>query len=331
MLTDASTRPFPYVRYAFKTREPKYYPVLGAVVIPVLVIVLVRALPNAQGAHRILLACFLAVALSGVALYPARLGFFDVVPNRVRVRHGVTSVWPRVSLNRVGTLVGSVAIVVLGVTVSHNVGWAEVWRAGPAYIGLGPGMIALGAWSVWDSVRTCLRSITMTPEAITYRMGPRKITLAWDELGDAIATDDIVDHFVNRNGQSRADRNFYVPGAKVVVPPDRLSESGLPRYVDEQGVARLLLQTDHFRVEPSALLTAILAMRDHRELRPMLGTPESKQFFVGPSWRERRGMYRYQQWWPGGGRSAGDSAEQRVSAPSGEVRRNWPTGLNPAS
>lgn len=308
MRIDASTRPFPYVRHAFRARESKYSLVVATVALPVLVIVLGRALPDEQGAYRTLLACVFAAVLGAVAVYPGRLGFFDVVPNRVRVRNGVTSIWPRVSLDQMGTTVGAGAAVVLGVTVCHNVGWVEVWRAGTALIGLGPGMLALGMWGLWDVVRTCVRSIRMTPDAITYRMGLRKITLAWDELGDAISADDVGDHFVSRKGESRADRNLYVPGAKIVVPPDRLFESGLPRYVDEQGVARLLLRTDHFRVEPSALLTAILAMRDHRELRPMLGTPESAQFFVGPSWRERRGMYRYQQWWPGGDRSAATGA-----------------------
>lgn len=53
-------------------------------------------------------------------------------------------------------------------------------------------------------------------------------------------------------------------------------------------------------VEPSALLTAVLALRDHPELRPLLGTRGSEVLFKGPPWRVRRHLYRTQQWWPEG-------------------------------
>lgn len=173
-------------------------------------------------------------------------------------------------------------------------GVVDLMRGGLRTLILGPGIVGLGIWGLTDFVRNHLRSITMTPELITYRRGLKKITLPWDELGDAISADGVFDH---RGG--RAEKNKHVSGAKIVVPAHRLAESQLPVYKDGTGVRRLLLETDHFNVEPSALLTAILALRDHRELRPLLGTGESKQFFIGPSWWTRRGMRRYQEWWPG--------------------------------
>lgn len=101
-------------------------------------------------------------------------------------------------------------------------------------------------------------------------------------------------------GGYRQHLDKYMPGAKIAVPVERVMAVMLRVHWEDVDTPRLLLETDHFMVEPSSLLTAILALRDHPELRPLLGTRGSKVLFKGPPWRVRRHLYRTQQWWPKG-------------------------------
>ncbi|OAH63534.1 hypothetical protein AYJ66_11815 [Dietzia cinnamea] len=235
--------------------------------------------------------------LFGMAVIPIRVGFRDVLPNRVVNFRGATWVLPRAGSAELLLLIcaGS-SMAVSGVFYGELIGWPSTELNGindPTLTG--PLLIVAGASFSLLCVWQMLRGIRMTPESITYWRGIGRITLAWDELGDAESTNDVRDHDGYRKYLHR-----YQPGAKIVVPPERVSGVMVRVRWESVDTPRLLLETDYFTVEPSALLTAILALRDRPELRSLLGTRASKHLFVGPPWRVRRHMYRTQQWWPKG-------------------------------
>lgn len=235
--------------------------------------------------------------LALMPIIPRIVGDRGMVPNWVVVARGATRITPRLvpvdllCLALVGILMGASGIVLFGVFG----GLGELAEAGLHWILAGPGVIAIGIGIVLHVVWQQLRGIKMTPESITYWRGIGRVTVAWDELGDAISTNDVRDHEGYRKHPNR-----YLPGAKIVVPVERVMDAKLRVHWEDADTPRLLLETDHFTVEPSALLTAILALRDNPELRSLLGTRESKVLFKGPPWRVRRHMYRTQQWWPKG-------------------------------
>lgn len=181
----------------------------------------------------------------------------------------------------------------------------QAFQAGQMGIALGPVLAIAGVALILSNLWKQLRGIRMTPESITYWRGIGRITVAWDELGDAISTNDVRDHEGRRRNQDK-----YLPGAKIVVPVERAMDVKLRVHWEDADTPRLLLETDHFAVEPSALLTAILALHDNLDLRPLLGTRESKMLFTGPPWPVRRHMYRTQQWWPKGAAPDGIAVDQ---------------------
>lgn len=237
------------------------------------------------------------VPLAFMAGIPRAVGDRGMLPNRVVVAGGATWVVPRLvpvdllALALVGVLMGSSGVVVFWIFG----GPGEVFAAGTQWIFMGPGFIATGVGAVLYVLWQQLRGIRMTPESITYWRGIGRIRLAWDELGDAVSANDVRDHEGYRKYLDR-----QLPGAKVVVPVERVLDVKLRVLWEDVDTPRLLLETDYFAVEPSALLTAILALRDDPGLRPLLGTRGSKVLFKGPPWRVRRDLYRTQQWWPKG-------------------------------
>lgn len=256
MRTDLAARPFPYTCHAVcRPVKPVRAFLLFWVVLAFVLLYFgpVATQPaDERTAYPVALGAFW---LFGMAVIPIRVGFRDVLPNRVVNFRGATWVLPRV---------GSAELVLL---------------------------ICAGA--------------SMTPESITYWRGIGRITLAWDELGDAESTNDVRDHEGYRKYLRR-----YQPGAKIVVPPERVSGVKVRVRWEDFDTPLLLLETDYFTVEPSALLTAILALRDRPELRPLLGPRASKLLFVGPPCRVRRHMYRTQQWWPEGAEPDGIAVDR---------------------
>lgn len=229
-------------------------------------------------------------------------GYIDMLPNRVRVLPGETVVRAvTISPARALWLVLGWSFGTFGFANTFLNGPFSLERVGVYGILAGPVALGVGAYMFGEALWKSFRRIRMTPESFTYWRGLGRITLGWDELGDIVTSTDIRDHEPRREHEDVTKHvPKYLPGAKIAIPADRAGATRLPTWTDPDGVVRLLLDADHFRVEPSALLTVILAMRDHPELRVKLGTRESKLFFVGPPWRVRRHMYRNQQWWPKG-------------------------------
>lgn len=307
MRTELRGRPFPYVCHAVRPTSQGFIVAVLGVLVAVWAFSAARGFES-MGAGWSL--TYYAVAALG-ALTPiaaiAGEGVVDLLPNRVLRRGSAVFVLP-VLVSPRGLL-----YLVLG-AVLGAVGWANTFMDGPftservGIVGLiiGPGNLLFAASTVVLYLWQRVRWIRMTPESLSYRRGFAGITLGWNQLGDAITATDIWDHESGR-GHRDVTRHVpkYRPGAKIVIPSEKASTTRLPVWSDSEGKQRLLLDAEHFRVEPSALLTAILAMRDHPELREKLGTRESKAFFVGPPWRVRRHMYRTQRWWPEGAAPAG--------------------------
>ncbi len=253
--------------------------------------------PADEPLRRFFYLSWIGVWLCGYAGIPFRMGFRAVVPNRVVNAQGATWILPRpVPLELLVGITAGVLVVTSGVCYILAIGGMRmVWEfgsyavvAGPVIVGLGTALVLVLAWQQ-------LRGMRLSPEGITYWRGFGKISLAWDDLGDAVTTNDVRDH-----EQHRRYAEKYLPGAKIVVPVESVMGVLLRVHWEDVNTPRLLLEAEYFRVEANALLTAILALRDHPELRPLLGTRESKALFEGPPWRVRRHLYRTQQWWPKG-------------------------------
>lgn len=271
--------------------------------------------PADEPLQRLVYLSWVGVWLCTYAGLPFRMGFRAVVPNRVLVARGATWVLPRlipvellvgITAGALAMVSGTSCILVLG-------GLPEALDSGPRGIAMGPFTVALGAALVLVIASHQLRGMRLTPEGITYWRGIGKISLAWDDLGDAITTNDVRDHEEHRRYAGK-----FHPGAKIAVPADRVMGVPLPVHWDDAGTPRLLLETEYYRVEANALLTAILELRDRPELRPLLGTRASRALFVGPPWRVRHRMYRTQQWWPAGAAPDGVAVDA-----DGVVKEAW--------
>lgn len=302
MRTDLTERPFPYTCHAVKKPAQPFFAFLAIVAFIVFYWSMVVDTPLADGRTRLYFSLFVVFWLFCLASLPFSAGIREVLPNRVVVFGGATWITPKLFPIELLLLAGSGAVTLSsGVILTHQFGGFAVFEAGLEWIILGPGFVVLGALMIIDFVWQQLRGIRMTPESITYWRGIGKITLRWDELGDSISTNDVRDHEERRFVPSFMKKyQRFVPGAKIVVPVERVMDAKLRVHWEDADTPRLLLETDHLTVEPSSLLTAILALRDNPELRPLLGTRESKDLFNGPPWRVRRHMYRTQQWWPKG-------------------------------
>lgn len=109
-------------------------------------------------------------------------------------------------------------LVVGGALLVHILGGlTAVVDLGFDWVVMGPGSILVGAVTMLRMVWHQLRGIKLTPEGIIYWRGIGKITLTWDQLGDAVSTNDVRDH----EGYRR-HLNNYLPGAKVAVPVERV-------------------------------------------------------------------------------------------------------------
>ena len=308
MRTDLAARPFPYTCHAVcRPVKPVRAFLLFWVVLAFVLLYFgpVATQPaDERTAYPVALGAFW---LFGMAVIPIRVGFRDVLPNRVVNFRGATWVLPRVgSAELVLLICAGASMAASGVFYGELIGWPSTELDGindPTVTG--PLLIVAGASFILLCLWQMLRGIRMTPESITYWRGIGRITLAWDELGDAESTNDVRDHEGYRKYLRR-----YQPGAKIVVPPERVSGVKVRVRWEDFDTPLLLLETDYFTVEPSALLTAILALRDRPELRPLLGPRASKLLFVGPPWRVRRHMYRTQQWWPEGAEPDGIAVDR---------------------
>lgn len=302
MRTEPSGRTFPYVCHTVRPTRQGFLAAIVGVLWAVAMFAGARDFaPMGSGWvwTYYSLAVIGAFAPVGAILYA---GYIDMLPNRVHVIRGETVV-------RAVTFSPAKALGIVAGWAIGTFGFANTFLNGPfslerwGVIGIltGPAMLGFGVYMIGEVLWQRLRRIRMTPVSLTYWRGFGRITLDWDELGDIVTSTDIRDHEPGREHfDVTKHKPKYLPGAKIAIPAERASATRLPTWTDPDGVVRLLLDTEHFRVEPSALLTAIIAMRDHPELREKLGTRESKTFFVGPPWRVRRHMYRNQQWWPKG-------------------------------
>lgn len=300
MRTELPKRSFPYTCHAVsKPVKPIYAFGLfwGCLAFVLINVVVAQTQSGNQQAAKAISLSFSGFWLCAIAVIPVRAGFRDVLLGRVLIIRRATWVLPKFgSVEQLLVMLAGASVMAAGFFYAELHGWPsvpldvvdDVTLAGPVIVGLGSCLVLLALWQQ-------LRGIRMTPESITYWRGIGKISLAWDELGDAISTNDVRDHEGYRKHLDR-----YLPGAKMVVPVERVMDVKLRVRWEDADTPRLLLETNHFMVEPSALLTAILALRDNPELRPLLGTRESKVLFTGPPWRVRRHMYRTQQWWPSG-------------------------------
>lgn len=293
---ELGARPFPYTCHAVKKPLQPFWTFLcGLIAIPAL-LALANNLPNDRGWAKVTLYSLVILGLCSIALLPSRAGIRHMLPNRVLVVGGSTWITAKVfPVEFILMAVAGAATVAFGVSNTYFDGFYSTSRIGTIGFMLGPVAMALGSLLIMHVLWQQLRGIRMTPESITYWRGIGTITLRWEELGDAAPTNDVRDH----EGYRRF-LDHYVPGAKILTPVERVLGVKLMVHWEDVDTPRLLLETDHFTVEPSALLTAILALRDNPELRPLLSTREAKVLFRGPSWRVRRHMYRTQQWWPRG-------------------------------
>jgi len=259
--------------------------------------------PESQVWERIHFWALVAWGVIGLISFLGIAGFRRVLPNKVRIGRGATQVCPRLLAVEDLTMVGmGVCTVLVGLANTFFDGPTPLGRAGITGVVLGPFALGVGFYMIFTSLWKRLRGVRMTPDTLTYWRGLGRITLGWNELGEAIPDDNVLNLRPTRAHHLLFKKEFenFSLGATIVIPAYRAAETLLEVRWDDDGTARLVLDTEHFRVEPSALLTAILAMRDHPELREKLGTRESKTFFVGPPWRVRRHLYRNQQWWPKG-------------------------------
>lgn len=306
MGTELATRPFPFTCHAVKRTYPRrlFFASLGMIAIVIAVVTLARDLsadPDWQ--VRVYGNALAAVIVLMVFLAPFSAGFRDVLPNRVVTLRGATWIVPKfVPIEQLIRIAWSSATLVAGSLLTFYAGPA-ILTSGIRWIGMGPGFVVIGVWGIIDGLFPLMRGIKMTPQGFTYWRLAGTVTLRWDEIGDVISTSDVRDH-TERRFLSRfipfEDYQWYFPGAKIVIPADKARATAVPVLWEDENTPRLLLEVDHLIVEPSALITAILALRDRPELRPLLGTRASRHLFVGPPWRVRRHMYRTQQWWPKG-------------------------------
>lgn len=298
--TSITNRPFPFTCHAVCTpMKPvfAFFVVLGGVVLISAFVAMTFDQPEDEPLRRLYFLTWIGFWLCGYAGLPFRLGFREVLPNRVVNVRGATWILPRPAPIELLVSIIAGALVTAGAIIYIQVlgGLTAVLGAGTRPVILGPVMACLGASMILVHAWQQLRGIKLTPEGITYWRGIGKITLAWDELGDAVSTNDVRDH----EGY-RKHLNKYMPGAKITVPVERAMGVRLRVHWEDVDTPRLLLETGYYTVEPSSLLTAILALRDHPELRSLLGTRASRLLFRGPPWRVRRHLYRTQQWWPKG-------------------------------
>lgn len=307
MRTDLKNRPFPFTCHAVKKPINPFFMTVGVLVFVVIFVTLVFHPPALEGFNRPYLLILTGFWVFTFAMIPISAGFREVLPNRVVIARRATWVTPKyIPLELLLPIGMGVSGLASGVLFIHNLGGlSSVVERGPLPIVLGPVMVLCGCWLILDNLWQQLRGIRMTPKSITYWRGIGRVTVDWDEFGDAISTNDVRDHEGYRKHLDR-----YVPGAKIVVPVERVMDAKLRVHWEDADTPRLLLETDHFTVEPSALLTAILALRDNPELRPLLGTRESKVLFAGPPWRVRRHLYRTQQWWPAGAAPEGIAVDR---------------------
>lgn len=304
-------RPFPFTCHAVKKSDR---PLLGFFCgVLLLLMILVPGMdrdllyfptdrPEAEALRTMYVFLLAGAMLALMPVIPRVVGDRGMVPNWVVVARDATWITPRpVPVDLLCLALTGVLLGVSGVVLFRAFGGlAEMAAAGLHWILAVPLSLVVGMGIVLYVVWQQLRGIKLTPESITYWRGFGRVTVTWDELGDAISTNDVRDHERHRKHVDR-----YLPGAKIVVPAERVMDARLRVLWEEVDSPRLLMETDHFTVEPSALLTAILALRDRPELRPLLGTRESKVLFKGPPWRVRRDMYRTQQWWPPGSEPEG--------------------------
>ena len=306
MRTELATRPFPFTCHAVKRTYPRrlFFAFFGMIAMVIAVVMLARELsgdPDWQ--VRTYGNALAAVVVGWGLLMPFAAGFRDVLPNRVVTLGGATWIVPKfVPIEQLLRIAWSSAALVAGSLITYYAGPA-ILTSGIRWIGMGPGFIVFGVWGIVDGLWPLMRGIKMTPQGFTYWRLAGTVTLRWDEIGDAISTSDVRDH-TERRLLNRfipfEDYQWYFPGAKIVIPPDKARATRVPVLWEDRHTPRLLLEVNHLIVEPSALITAILALRDHPELRPLVGTRAAKGLFVGPPWRVRRHMYRTQQWWPKG-------------------------------
>lgn len=305
MRTDLGDRPFPFTCHAVRKPVQPFWAFLTSILGVSLFVILgfndalifPTERPEAETLRLLYFLLLAGVPLVALTIIPSGAGFRGVLPNRTIVTRNATWITPKIAplelllIACTGVFLAASGIVLIQIFG----GLGAIFAAGLQWIVMGPGFVALGTWTLLYLLWQQLRGIKMTPESITYWRGIGRITLRWDDLGDAVSTNDVRDHEGYRKYLNR-----YMPGAKVVVPVESVMGVLLMVRWEDENTPRLLLETDHFTVEPSALLTAILALRDNTELRPLLGTRASKVLFVGPPWRVRRHMYGTQQWWPKG-------------------------------
>ena len=297
MRIDPAVRPFPFTCLAVRKSSRQFFSVVGlSAFVGLNVFLVFNSLPEERFAPPYF-ALVAGMWLCVLAEIPIHAGFREVFPNWVVVTRRSTWVTPKLVPVELLMMVGmGVSGLASGVLVIRNSGGMQAtFEGGALSVTLGPVVVCLGAALALSGLWQQLRCIRMTPEAITYWRGIGRITLAWDEIGDVISTNDVRDHEGYRKYLDR-----YLPGGKVVVPVERVMDVKLRVHWEDVNTPRLLLETDHFAVEASALLTAILALRDNPELRPLLGTRASRVLFIGPPWWVRRHLYRTQQWWPKG-------------------------------
>lgn len=300
MRTRSWSRPFPFTCHAvLKPASPRrtFFVGLGAIALSVACVAAASSQPEDEPLQRLVYLCIAGLWLCVFPAMPFRMGFRAVVPNRVVIARGATWVLPRlIPLELLVGITAGLLMVASGIFYITAIGGLHmVWEFGLHAVAYGPVVIALGAALIMVLAWQQLRGMRLSPEGITYWRGFGRISLGWDELGDVITTNDVRDH-----EQHRRYAEKYLPGAKIVVPVESVMGVLLRVHWEDVNTPRLLLEAEYFRVEANALLTAILALRDHPELRPLLGTRASKALFVGPPWRVRRHLYRTQQWWPAG-------------------------------
>lgn len=310
-----SQRPFPYTCHATRKPTQAFWVVCAGIIFIVFFIVVAlddmpmfaTDRPQDTELRKLYYFLFAGFGVVGLARAPSLAGFRDVLPNRVIVARGATRIPARLlSYETLLTaLAGGMIAASSVVLVAIFGGIGPLVTSGLQGIVFGPVFFVGSLWLVVSTLWKQVRGISMTPESITYWQGLGRITVAWDELGDAVSTNDVRDH-----EERRRHLGMYLPGAKIVVPAERVMGVRVPVLWEDYDTPRLLLETDYFTVEPSALLTAILALRDTPELRALLGTRESKVLFTGPPWWVRRHMYRTQQWWPKGAAPEGIALEK---------------------
>lgn len=331
MLTDLASRPFPFTCHVVKRTHPRrlFFSVFG--LIGFIIITgnwAVNASDDPDWRVRVYFVAFAAPWVLALFLIPFEAGLRHVLPNRIVTLGGATWIVPKFfPVEQLIRIAWAAAPLASGAVLTVNAGPALL-TAGAGWIAVGPGFIVLGLIALMDALRPLMRGIKLTPDAITYWRGCGRVTVGWGDLGDAIPTDDVRDRVDRRLLAKWMEHGFgglsglvhrklmerhqwYTPGVKIVIPVEPAEQAPRRAIEWEDGVApRLLVEVDYLIVEPSALITAILALRDRPELRTLLGTRASKSLFIGPPWRVRRHMYRTQQWWPSGAAPDGTAVDR---------------------